>query len=223
LGRAEVEGEVEDADARRALDDEVRVGLEGRQVGRRRQQHHVGLAGAQRQHAGALFGHGAEDHLVEGRAAAPVVVVGLEHDAVVGAPLDELEGAGADRGAGERVAAHRLDGGRADDRRVRHGGDQQQRAERLRGDDVDGELVDDLGADDGAGERAPAAGRVARDGAVPGVLHRVRVEGRAVVEGHALSQGEAQPAGSTNSQEVARRPSISMSWLTVMSGSRIWV
>jgi len=28
---------------------------------------------------------------------------------------------------------------------------------------------------------------------------------------------------STNSQEVASRPSISMSWLTVMSGSRICV
>ena len=163
------------------MDGVLRVLPEGRELGRRREHHHVGVACLEGDHPRPLLGDHLEDHAVQERLVAPVVGVPLDDDVGVRLPLDELERPGADRRPQEAVT-QLLDGSRRDNRHVEHRHRPEDRTVRLLGDDVDGQIVHDLGPGDRAGEARPPGRRRALERAVERELDRRRVERRPVVE-----------------------------------------
>ena len=192
--QARVQPREDHADPGGLVHGELRVAAERGQLRRRGEEHHVRVAGLQRDHPGAFFRHHLEDHAIEERLVAPVVREALDDHVGVGLPLHELERPRAHRRPAEVGAqlAHR--GGRHDAHAV-HGQRAEHRAIGLPGDDVHGEVVHHLGPAQRAGEARPARGRGALERAVIGELHRGGVHRRAVVELHPGPELEAHPRG----------------------------
>ena len=163
--RARVHAREDHAPAHHLVHGELGVALEGGELGRRGDQHHVGVAGLERDHARPFLGHHLEDHAVEERLVAPVGRVPLEDHVGIGLPLDEAERPGAD-GRPAEVLPHLLHRGGRDDARAVHGERAEDRAVGLPGRHVDREVVHHLGAGERAGQARPARRRGAAQRAV---------------------------------------------------------
>ena len=185
----------DDADAGRLVDGVLRVLAQRRELGRRGEQHHVGVAGLERDHPRAFLGHDLEDHAVEQRLVAPVVVVPLDDHVGVGLPLHELERSGADRRPAEVL---RPSSGRPSATRS-----PMQYMASVRRIGPYGSLVTmstvrsstTSALVERAGEAGPPRRRGALERAVERELDRLGVEGRAVVELHVRAQLEAHLGG----------------------------
>jgi hypothetical protein len=122
-----------------------------------------------------------------------VVLVGLQHEAVVLHPLDELVGPGAhglDGEAGVADLGHVLRRNDADGAAVPRAHPHRQQRERVLGDDVDRQRIDHLDVVDRGDARPAGCGLLGIEHPLDAELDGGRVEGLAVVELHVPAELE---------------------------------
>ena len=180
------DAEVDDAAARHLLDPDALGGGERLELVGRDVDDQVGLARLERRDPRAKLGDGPPRRPAHRRLAAPVRVVGLDHDAVVLGPLDELERA---RTHGLEVGLHVADLRHVLGRELVHEGHaRRHRGVRHLGVEAHRVGIDDLHALDRAEPALLRRLEVRAVDALEGELDRIRVEGLAIVELHALAE-----------------------------------